>query len=265
MEEARRFLRYVFPGLAFLIEVSIYLWISDYFLCGNQRLFSNSIGKYINNTAFPWSIFVTSGGVGFILSVIYHTFYWVYLPPYCKMNKGINRELTRRFKLLSRVDHREALRVAVDNRWIEIQQRNGPRADIRCFNRSDAWVIVTEFWHEHLKIFPKIEGANPRTDSLTDIMHGLGAAYIGSILSFFILFIYNVYLVKEPFSLSRSIPFLLSILMATLHNINFSRTISHFQRIVDIIFLDILRDNHYKSGEPIVVTSPALPHHRETG
>jgi len=70
MEEARRFLRYVIPGLLFFIEISLYLFFSAH------RQFISALKELGKDLAFPVSLFLASGGIGFLLGVLYHSLYW---------------------------------------------------------------------------------------------------------------------------------------------------------------------------------------------
>lgn len=111
MEEARRFLRYVIPGLVLIIEVSFYLWLIDHkqfieLIKELKEISENGIG-------LPISVFLASGGIGFILGVIY-------------------RVLSRFFGLreLFMINHQPLIVDAVERDWLELQRReNGINVD----------------------------------------------------------------------------------------------------------------------------------------
>jgi len=71
MQDARRFLRYVIPGLVFVLEVSLYLFVS----CRAEFVEFISSWAEAWYAGFPISVFVGSGGIGFLLGVIYHVLY----------------------------------------------------------------------------------------------------------------------------------------------------------------------------------------------
>ncbi len=67
MNETRRFLRYVIPGLVFLLEAGLLLCLSD-----KSWIWLNSHEKLITNEKLIGSaitIFVASGGIGYILAI----------------------------------------------------------------------------------------------------------------------------------------------------------------------------------------------------
>jgi len=137
MSEARRFLRYVIPGLVFLIEVALYLWLSDYSLCETQKSFTNFIKNQSKDIAFPITLFVASGGIGFLLGILYHTLYWI-------------EEIPNIF--LPRVNHTQLIESAINGGWIEVYKyKNRNLSLVNTLNRSDAWCSVTAFCHEHLQ------------------------------------------------------------------------------------------------------------------
>jgi hypothetical protein len=161
MKEARRFLRYVLPGLVLLIEVCLYLWISSY------HQFVQLIKEFGKDVAFPVSVFFASGGIGYLLSLIYHVLYWA---------TGI-RELVA-------VDHRPLIKDAVNRKWLKLQRRGDEgEVNVKELTQAGAWCIVTSFWHERKESSKRIKGANSRIDSLSDITHGLGTTVIGSIIA----------------------------------------------------------------------------------
>jgi hypothetical protein len=72
MDEARRFLRYVIPGLVFLTETLILLWVikpdvAYKILEGFKK--ESGVGLVI-------ATLLVSGGVGFIFSVLHHFLHW---------------------------------------------------------------------------------------------------------------------------------------------------------------------------------------------
>jgi hypothetical protein len=184
--------------------------------------------------AFPITLFVASGGIGFLLGVVYHTLYW--------------REWT--IKILPRADHTQLIERAIDRKWLEIyEHKNKDFIPTNAITRSDAFCIVTAFWHEHLKEFNKIESANPRVVSLTDIMHGLGATYFGSIFALIVLIIYII-LSGDIFRWYWIFPGVIALFFALFHLHNFDNTVKQVQEIVDMVFIDVLREYNLKYREP---------------
>jgi hypothetical protein len=73
MQETERFLRYIIPGLIFYIELALYILISGD-LCP-AKLFND-----IKSFEMLFTIFISSGGIGFIFGSLYYTFVWIYSP-----------------------------------------------------------------------------------------------------------------------------------------------------------------------------------------
>lgn len=226
MEEARRFLRYVIPGLVFIIEVSFYLFISD------NKKFVDLIKEYGKDIALPISVFLASGGIGFLLGVIYFAIYKL--------------KIVRPFV----VNHLPLIKDAEKRGWLKLQMRtDGGQVDVNDVTELGAWRIITSLWHVRKESSKKIKAANSMTDRLGDIMHGLGASFIGSIIAIliFILFILNY----QKFSCwyFYFVPFLMSFF----HFLNYRYSVRDFQSLVDIIMADVLQEECSKNKKPIII------------
>jgi len=222
MEEARRFLRYVIPGLLLMIEVSLYLWLSSY------QQFVQLIKELGEDIAFPISIFLASGGIGFLLGVVYYTLYWT---------KGIR---------LIAVNHLPLIEDVVKRGWLKLQRRDdGKEVDVKELTQSGAWRIVTSFWHERKESSLRIKAANARTDSLADIMHGLGTTFIGSIIAIPVwVFTHFKFSGESPCLYLYIIPLLISFV----HFVNFRRVTKDLQSVVDIIMADEFQEEFFQKG-----------------
>lgn len=127
MNDIRRFFRYVVPGLIFTLQIVIYLSIS---LCPSQ--FSQTIGR-LNNVGSALSIFLLSGGLGFLLSTIYHTLYWTQK---CAWMDRL------------RVDHRPLINSAIKAGSLCLCDHDGKEMS-KIKNQKAAWRIATAFWNVH--------------------------------------------------------------------------------------------------------------------
>jgi hypothetical protein len=227
MEEARRFLRYVIPGLVFLIEITLYLSLS---VNGGFLKSLRDLGK---DLGFALLLFLASGGLGFLLGVVYHSLYWT--TGFCKLV----------------VTHLPLVKDCIERGWLKLQKReDGSELDVNVLTQSGAWRIVTAFWHERKESSQRIKAANSRTDSLTDIMHGLGTTFIGSILAIFAwIFVHRKLLGQFPYIEYYIIPLSVSYI----HFINWRRVIEHFQSVVAIIVCDELQEIYIKNETPVVM------------
>jgi len=227
MDEARRFLRYVTPGIVFVIELAIYLILSQRAWTASQiqHLLSINISVLI-------AFLLASGGIGFLLSVLYHTLSWC---PRCP--------------LLPAPDHREMLQQAEHANYLEIILQGQPETEEKLskkLSKEGAWRVLTAMWHERVEASDRIKDACRRTDSLADLVHGAGTAFVGSVLAAAIWLLAYLYICRtEPSSCKGwYIGFLSALVVAVLlpivHRGSFLRTREHFQGIIQITLFDEL-------------------------
>lgn len=192
MQEYRRFFRYLMPSLVLIIEIFIYLTITD---CEQtKRFFKNIIMP--NGTANGNSIeklaamiiatFLASGGFGYLLGTIYHTFFFP-------------------FNYL--VDHRQLIKNihSIDLLQLKKLCNNGEEENIAIENLTNmnVWHIITSFIHERVESSEKIKGAIDRLDSLADIMHGNGTTFIGSWFAVFLWYVIHYKCLKNPTAINN--------------------------------------------------------------
>jgi hypothetical protein len=69
MDEARRFLRYVTPGLTFAVQALLLLFIV------NPQWTLDRIGELKKDAGagLAFALFLASGGIGYLISVVHHT------------------------------------------------------------------------------------------------------------------------------------------------------------------------------------------------
>jgi|GEM_PF-2947763 len=158
------------------------MWIASFFLCDRQQnILFNLFKEFGQNISYIITVFFASGGIGYLLSIIYHKLYW------CCQNNDFKEDKNDTCKLV--VDHRPTIECLIKNKFLYLKNRNNCKIEnIDCMKRSEAWSIVTALWHERVESSKRIKGANNRIDSLTDLYHGMGTMLIGSIISFIIFF-----------------------------------------------------------------------------
>lgn len=159
MDEARRFLRYVTPGLVFAIEVTILFWVlrPDWVEDKLPKLFGRDSG-----VAFVFAGLLASGGLGIFFSAIHHGWHW--------RRKGTIIDHTA---LLKRLIQEGVLEL----RGVDLSVLSGEEA------RKRAWIIVTALWfqrREGRQNHDQIKGAEPRVSALYDLVHSLGANRIAT-------------------------------------------------------------------------------------
>lgn len=154
MDEARRFLRFVTPGLVFAVEVVILLLI----LRPDRASVWREDFKQDSGLAVLFGGLLASGGLGFIFSAVHHNWHA------CQKEQIMN--------------HGPVLKRLVDANVLVLH--NTDRGEI---TPEKAWIITTAIWHQLAKTNDKIGSTETRTKDLVDVMHSLGTARIASIFA----------------------------------------------------------------------------------
>jgi hypothetical protein len=165
MDEARRFLRYIVPGILFLVEGLLFTWI----------LFPDWAEQEISlltddaGVGFALAGILGSGGLGFLFSLVHHQAHWSC--PSIDFRNTITR--ARNSSLLTLAD--------ADGH--PITSGSGTLLTAR-----QAWVVVTAIWSERRLTSKLIEGAEPRASTLADLVHSLGTGRIATACALFLAF-----------------------------------------------------------------------------
>lgn len=223
MNEVRRFLRYVLPGLGFFIEIFLYLLIS-----APEQVITN-IKAYISFTTITGSalaLFVGSGGVGYLFSTVHHVLFhrnWSWYP---------------------RVDKRNLINI-VQREGLLLLPVNFTPVTHLIPTLNEAWSMCAAVWHERIEVTSLINSINPHNETLSDIMHGSGASYIGSFIAifFFAFLSVNLKYLNSWCSIPFWAAFVIALAMNYLHRINYKNSCEHFQRVTDTAFADALRSS----------------------
>jgi hypothetical protein len=149
MDEARRFLRYVMPGLVYGVEVAVFasLVLPD--------VAAKAVAKASdeNGLAVALGGLLASGGLGYIFASAHHFVHWR-LP---SDNNIIN--------------HTPNIRRLMDERIIPQQP----------VDRRAALDLTLEFWYQRLGSDKVIAAADDRIAALGDLAHAAGAARLASV------------------------------------------------------------------------------------
>lgn len=156
MDEGKRFLRLVVPGLTFILEGILLLLIADRGLLESWFCVAGGIDA-LGTIA---GVFLTSGGVGGVLSVIHH---WI---------------ASRSSKY--GMDFRPVLEAARSRKHLKLTWYVTGEETEAALTLNGAWRMANVIWHatSEAKDFDR---AQSRVDSLSDLAHGIGAAFIGTI------------------------------------------------------------------------------------
>jgi hypothetical protein len=174
MDEARRFLRYVIPGALFATETLLLLLIliPDWTTQQLKENFRNESGIGLAIT-----VLLGSGGLGFMFSTIHHYLYWHFPgihpgPDYVGWVQVLRS--------------RNLIQLRESRTFIEAEY-GWPKEQI------EAWSLITGLWHERIGTNKTILAANPRADTLANIVHSIGAATV----AMFFALITSIYIATQ--------------------------------------------------------------------
>lgn len=161
MDDARRFLRYVMPGIVYGVETIFLLWIT----CPTwtQRVITNNLEK--DNLGVILGSVLVFGGLGYIFSTIHHA-------------RETGDEEDRIF------DHK-SIAMKIEPGW------KGTWEEAMAFSYAH--------WYTQMNLGNIHDDANKKVHSLGDQAHGLGTANIASFASYLTtLVICSTELFSEP-------------------------------------------------------------------
>ncbi len=168
MEEAQRFMRYLTPGILFVGELALLLFIVD--PCTFKHLMDNNS----NPLALVAATFIISGGAGYFLSLCHHFLLWT-IYSWCGC-------LSKLFTL----DYNNVLKAAI----IEGSLKVKPSIRVGSTNRHfrpkpmEAWQVSTALWNILVAVqSTNMKDANKTASRLLDITYGIGAVSCGSIIA----------------------------------------------------------------------------------
>jgi hypothetical protein len=167
MDEARRFIRYVFPGLS-----SLFFFVLFCVLSNPSRVegwLEKVSGDGAASIGAAIAVFVASGAIGYLVSVVHHLLYWsVYIrAPRCGLFTDLRCTLTD---------------AVARGELALIDQANGQAVTKDAVSRlsiDGAWILVNSIWHFRKGEERGLELAEHRGTTLFDIMHGAGALLVG--------------------------------------------------------------------------------------
>lgn len=176
MDEARRFLRYILPGLVFSVVLLIALLISDNdaIICFLKKISDKGIIGI-------GGVFLASGALGYIFSVIYWALFW-----------------SRPFSNWIAVDHTVLLNRLVERGRVEVVDISGNQVPL---DKRTAWVIFSQHWWTS-----RIKNKSDKDifipiDRLADITHAIGTAIISILFSFIVWAIIHYGYLRSRFSI----------------------------------------------------------------
>jgi len=154
MHDAKRFLRYVMPGVLFAAQTSFLLWIvyPDWTEDCLRLLAGASLGAALAGV-------VTSGVLGYVFATFHHFLHWSSPTDHRVIDHTDKINDLRRRQLLDRPDDKKQL------------------------DRLDAFDIMTAEWFKRNQENTFIGNATDRAAAFSDLAHGAGTARVASVAS----------------------------------------------------------------------------------
>lgn len=228
MDEARRFLRYIFPGGTAGIEFALLMVLS-----GPPWPSLDLISRFNRfDLTIPVSAFLAFAVLGYVFSVFHHVLLWSL------------------YQCLSWTpDYRPFIRRAESRGWLSLDFLGEPYPS--CTSISDhltvrgAWCLLNALWHERVGTCAYIKSANPRSDSLADIVHGTGAAFVGSVAAVALWFVFVWPSSGTMWRATATI--VLAMIIVVVHRWALIITLRHAESFVQMVLGDVLRDESEKT------------------
>jgi hypothetical protein len=194
MDEARRFLRYVTPGLLYVGETAILLAL----ILPTWTLPQLQALKRETGLALILAAVLASGGAGFLFSTIHHALHWMpwgkdgsflFVPPIA--HTGVVEWLRQKgmvcvYQIRAGQRARERFPETVT---LLPEERLAPQS---------AWLVQQVLWFARLRdAESSIAAAEPRSVALHDLAHSLGTARIASVVAALTAFLNPLFLRAE--------------------------------------------------------------------
>lgn len=211
MNDLRSFLRYLVPGTVFVVELSLLWYVANpNFLTpleGLPNLDHEWLGAIV--------VLLASAGFGYLASQTHHIAYW------------------KLAKIYGACEYRTVIMALQARGYLtfKCQQCGDLLHDYRP-TPMRAWQIVTELWHGHKSSSDRLKGTTGRVESLTDLMHGSGAALMASFGAVAVLLIQSAVWCNpiQWWAVVIAIIFLIG------HYVSYRTTVAHTQGVWELAF-----------------------------
>jgi hypothetical protein len=235
MDEARRFLRYVTPGLLFVSEAVILLLIVRPGVVTPQL----AALKQDAGAAVVLTLLVASGGLGFLFGTIHHALHWLGL---------------------GAMDHRGVIQRLVQRGALQLRsQRSDRLIDPAKISREQAWIAVSSLWHPRTGDDKRIKGADDKAKALTDLTHSLGTGFVASLAAVLVAYTlaahaapaagWTLSMVGRP---RAAIAIAFAVAVSLSHWWNYRRTSRLAQQVIDQVLADVIVAEKGAATDPVV-------------
>ena len=163
MNDIRSFIRYLAPGITFVVELALLLILADPLAAPSWL---TQLKEYANlGTVFGGVLAL--GGLGYLISGFHHNLYW--------------SRLGARY---AAIDSRDFIVRLQNMGRLKLKFQDGSNSDALVkLSAAGAWRVVTALWYTRRKSSERIKGATTRADSLSDLTHGAGSALVACVMS----------------------------------------------------------------------------------
>ncbi len=250
MDEARRTLRHLQPGLLFT-SLS-FAWI--YLLAGNP--FSPTLlATPVAIASLIASVIVASGTMGYLLSILHHHLHWRLVEMGMDHSRIVNSLRAQGLLRLHRLpESLEPLKADAIPRLPVDSVKDVP-------TRRQGWIVLTTLWYSRTQTNDCIKGAASRADSLTDLSHTAGTAWVAlglSVLPAFAAFVLE--LSSQPphhgLLLKAGVVLILWSLLFLLLGSSAKHLMALSQDTIDTLISTALAGEFQKTGRPHLVMIP---------
>jgi hypothetical protein len=243
MEETRKFLRYVTPGVIFAIETTILLlpiFPTDMMHIIKSLQEDKSLGIVL-------ALLLASGAIGFILSIIHHCAYWR-IRFYPRHDYARWTRFEKQLKLTrapeyskdspqSKFGHffNDTLGFRFIGRYIFAKDYE---------ERKYRWIEITALWYQKADDKTINNNTHQRANSLADLVHSSGTAFIASLASIFVagsIIYFNTDLnLGNKIAIQRSfLSLLAAIFFFFMHHLSYRTTLAINQEFLERILCSV--------------------------
>jgi hypothetical protein len=237
MDEFKKIIRYIIPGVVCVIETILYVFVWHHF-SGNKVHIPNIGTGFIRIDSVSFTIVIL--GFGALLSIIYHCIF--------------NSKFFARFG----VNYMNFLEQCVKRGWIELVWiRSGDKASLGDISHIGTWRIFNAYWHLLRGRSSELRRIEEASKNISDVERGMGAMLVGSWVSFILGVFYccNFSVSNQDWIVSAMV-IIISILFIVMHYIVSRRAVETVLASDTVGFVAALNQLGYCGGNILVISVP---------
>jgi hypothetical protein len=177
---------------------------------------------------FCFTLFLASGGLGYLFSVIHHRLHWWW-----------------NHKWFAAIDHTQVVRQLSKAGLLELyklddgEPKKLDESEVANINREKAWLIVTAVWKQDDS---RIKSADACSMGLMDLTHSAGAARVGALFALGLVAVLLFWRVPglSPSCFWKPVAIVVGLALVLLHHRNYIRVGTLAQRFINEVLSDAL-------------------------